>query len=249
MKWLSTVSCTIQRTALSVIHIFTFCFFRFADATRPHLYSASMNSTTTTTQRTNRHRANTLELPNLVPTPMLTSNRDLPGPLSMNRLDAFGTVHQLDDANAYLAQYSDTLFGRGTIMTKAVPHSCIACGRSALWVWMGGAFPDVIDIISSSHYRSRVYGRPIKTFDRRISPGQVSTIAGLKITSPARTVCDIMLLNKHAMTDKRRNELACAMLQKYRIDPADCLDILNKNRFWPNIAQARQFLTAIDRCC
>jgi hypothetical protein len=208
-----------------------------------------MNSTTTANERTNRTRVNALKPPNLAPTPMLTSNRDLPGPLSMNRLDTFGTIHQLDDANAYLAQYSDTLFGRGTIMTKAVPHSCIACGRSALWVWMGGAFPDVIDIISSSHYRSLVYGRPIKTFNRRISPGQISTIAGLKITSPARTVCDIMLLGKHAMSDKQRKESAYAMLQKYRINPADCLDILDKNRFWPNIAQARQFFTMIDRCC
>lgn len=207
-----------------------------------------MNSTTTTTQRTNRSRTNILEPLSLTSTPMLTSNKDLPGPLSMNRLGTFGTLHQLDDVNAYLTQYSDTLFGRGAIMTKAAPHSCIACGRSALWVWMGGTFPDVIDVISSSHYRSLVYGRPIKTFDRRISPGQVSTIAGLKLTSPARTVCDIALLDKHAMPDKRRNKLAWAMLQKYRIDPADCLTILDKNRFWPNIGQARQFFTAINRC-
>ncbi|WEV63952.1 hypothetical protein [Bifidobacterium sp. ESL0732] len=181
-------------------------------------------------------------------TPMLMSNRDLPGPLSMNRLDDFGALHRLDDISAYLAEYSDTLFGRGTIMTKVVPSRSIACGRSALWVWMGGSFPDVIDIISGSHFRSMAYGRPIKTYKRCVPEGQMSTIAGLKVTSPTRTACDIALMSGTAIPDKRRVELVCAIMQEYHIDPSVCLEILQKNRFWPNMPQARQFFKAIQYC-
>ncbi|WEV75486.1 hypothetical protein [Bifidobacterium sp. ESL0800] len=181
-------------------------------------------------------------------TPMLMSNRDLPGPLSMNRLDGFGALHRLDDISAYLAEYSDTLFGRGTIMTKVVPSRSIACGRSALWVWMGGNFPDVIDIISGSHFRSMAYGRPIKTYDRCVPEGQMSTIAGLKVTSPTRTACDIALMSGTAVPDKRRVELVCALMQEYHIDPSVCLEILQKNHFWPNMPQARKFFKAVQYC-
>ncbi|WEV67327.1 hypothetical protein OZX72_08865 [Bifidobacterium sp. ESL0769] len=180
--------------------------------------------------------------------PMLMSNRDLPGPLSMNRLDDFGAVHRLDDINAYLAEYSDTLFGRGIIMTKVVPRPSIACGRTALWVWMGGTFPDAIDIISASHFRSMTYGRPIKTYDRIVPEGQMSSIAGLKVTSPTRTACDIALTSPATIPDKRRAELTCAIVQEYHIDPAECLEILDKNHFWPNVPQARQFFKAVQYC-
>ncbi|WEV58922.1 hypothetical protein OZX67_09080 [Bifidobacterium sp. ESL0728] len=180
--------------------------------------------------------------------PMLMSNRDLPGPLSMNRLDDFGAVHRLDDINAYLAEYSDTLFGRGIIMTKVVPRPSIACGRSALWVWMGGTFPDAIDIISASHFRSMAYGRPIKTYDRNVPEGQMSSIAGLKVTSPTRTACDIALMSSSTIPDKRRAELTCAIVQEYHIDPVECLEILEKNHFWPNVPQARQFFKAVQYC-
>lgn len=180
--------------------------------------------------------------------PMLMSNRDLPGPLSMNRLDDFGAVRRLDDINAYLAEYSDTLFGRGVIMTKVVPSRSIACGRSALWVWMGGRFPDVIDIISGSHFRSMVYGRPIKTYDRCVPDGQISTIAGLKVTSPTRTACDIALMSSATIPDRRRAELTCAIMEEYHIDSVQCLEILEKNHFWPNVPQARQFFKAVQYC-
>lgn len=180
--------------------------------------------------------------------PMLMSNRDLPGPLSMNRLDDFGAVRRLDDINAYLAEYSDTLFGRGIIMTKVAPSQSIACGRSALWVWMGGAFPNAIDIISASHFRSMAYGRPIKTYDRNVPEGQISSIAGLKVTSPTRTACDIALMSPASIPDKRRAELVCAIVQEYHIDPAECLGILEKNHFWPNVPQARQFFKAVQYC-
>ncbi|WEV52885.1 hypothetical protein [Bifidobacterium sp. ESL0704] len=181
-------------------------------------------------------------------TPMLMSNRDLPGPLSMNRLDDFGALHRLDDISAYLAEYSDTLFGRGIIMTKVVPSHAIACSRSALWVWMGGGFPDVIDIISGSHFRSMAYGRPIKTYDRCVPEGHMSTIAGLKVTSPTRTACDIALMSGATIPGKRRSELICAIMREYHISPAACLTILEKNHFWPNVPQARRFFKAVQYC-
>ena len=51
--------------------------------------------------------------------------RDLPGPLSLNRLAAFGTLHKLDDSAGYWIEHSGTLYGRAKIVAEVA--------RLALW--------------------------------------------------------------------------------------------------------------------
>ena len=53
-------------------------------------------------------------MPRIDTTPLLT-HKDLPGPLSMARLTHFGTLHSLDQTNAYSAEHADTLYGRAMI--------------------------------------------------------------------------------------------------------------------------------------
>jgi hypothetical protein len=180
--------------------------------------------------------------------PMLAGNRDLPGPLSMKRLNGYGAVHQLDDTNGYLADYSDTLFGRGLIMSNIVPHNSVACLTTAAWVWLSGPFPDTINIVSASHHRVPVYGRTIKTTCRKLPEGHISQIAGLKLTSPTRTTCDIALQPDSQIPRRQRNELACSLMQEYHVDPVDCLDIIADNRHWANASQARTFFKTVEHC-
>lgn len=116
--------------------------------------------------------------------------------MSMNLLGDCGAVQPLDEISAYLPQYSKSMFGRSTIMTNLVPHCTTACGATAAWVWLGGKFPDTIDVLSRSHFRTLIYGRRIRTFNRKVTPGQVSTIGGLKLTTPARTACDVILMGE-----------------------------------------------------
>ena len=87
--------------------------------------------------------------------PPILFTKDLPGPLSLNRLAAFGTLHKLDDSAGYWIEHSGTLYGRAKIVAEVAPFGTVVCSMTAAWVWLGGPdFPSTIDVISTSHFRS-----------------------------------------------------------------------------------------------
>lgn len=90
--------------------------------------------------------------------PPLLGNDDLPGPMCLNLLASSGALCKLDSANAYSSHDSDTLYGRACIIATLLPSRSVACARTAAWVWLGGTFPDSIDIIAKAHYRTLRYG-------------------------------------------------------------------------------------------
>jgi len=97
----------------------------------------------------------------------LLRDGDLPGPMNLNRLADFGTLCKLDSANAYTLQDSTTLYGRATIVATVMPRNAVACGFTAAWLWLGGLFPETIDILSSSHFRTLRHGRKVRVFNRK----------------------------------------------------------------------------------
>lgn len=101
----------------------------------------------------------------------LLRDGDLPGPMNLNRLADFGTLCKLDSANAYTLQDSTTLYGRATIVATVMPRNAVACGFTAAWLWLGGLFPETIDILSSSHFRTLRHGRKVRVFNRKAPPG------------------------------------------------------------------------------
>ena len=98
--------------------------------------------------------------------PPLLGNDDLPGPMCLNLLASSGALCKLDSANAYSCHDSDTLYGRSCIIATLLPSRSVACSRTAAWVWLGGTFPESIDIIAKAHYRALRYGRKINVFNR-----------------------------------------------------------------------------------
>ena len=100
----------------------------------------------------------------------------LPGPMSMRRLAEIGAIHQLDDDSAYLSEDAETLFGRANITNILKPFNTVSCAVSAAWVWLGGRFPDTIDVISTSHYRAPIRGRRVRVFNRKAPRDHLSLI-------------------------------------------------------------------------
>ena len=98
--------------------------------------------------------------------PPLLGNDDLPGPMCLNLLASSGALCKLDSVNAYSRHDSDTLYGRACIIATLLPSRSVACSRTAAWVWLGGTFPESIDIIAKAHYRALRYGRKINVFNR-----------------------------------------------------------------------------------
>ena len=134
-------------------------------------YGLPMNSSTAL-QRRHRSRARPI-------VPPLLHSHELPGPMSLNRLSRGGTVCSLDGHSGYWSEHGDTLYGRALIVHNIIPSATVACMRTALWVWMGGLFPETVDVLSGSHYRTMRHGRPIRVFARRVDHDHVQTLGDL----------------------------------------------------------------------
>ena len=183
-------------------------------------------------------------MPRIDTTPLLT-HKDLPGPLSMARLTHFGTLHSLDQTNAYSAEHADTLYGRAMIALKLIPFGTIACALTAAWVWLGGTFPRTVDVISSSHYRADSHGRKIRVFNRKTAPEHVIQVGNLRITTPMRTACDIALLTPGELNEHDACDVLCALFEEYQVSLAQCMQTLDDNHFWPNTQPARELFTSM----
>ena len=174
-------------------------------------------------------------------------DRELPGPLSLGALSGYGAIQRLDNANGYRRERADTLYGRSTIMAGVAPRNTTVCARSAAWLWMGGEFPQIVDVISRSHYRMPVHDRRIRVFNRKCPADQMTAVGEIRATTPVRTVCDLAMLPEKEDRDERIDELIGDLMNRYRVTPDDCLAILNDNPFWPRSAAARDMFRSLNR--
>lgn len=191
-----------------------------------------------------------IEHPDRPPQPIIPAilvDRDLPGPLSLRRLTLMGSVSRLDVRSGYWTEHADTLYGRAMIAVRLLPCSTVACAFTALWVWMGGVFPDTLDVMSRSHYRTAQHGRRVRVFSRKIANRDLARIGGLRVTRPARTVCDIVTIFGERPDAAALIDPIAECMDAYGFSPGDCISILNENPCMSTVPQARAFLRSVSR--
>ncbi|OXN00676.1 hypothetical protein Tam10B_1075 [Bifidobacterium vansinderenii] len=165
--------------------------------------------------------------------PSLIHSTDVTGHMALHRLVAMGVLTRLDDTCGYRNDYADTPLGRALIVEPMIPYGATAAGKLALWVWVGGRFPACFDLISTSHYRARVHGRDMHVHNRRMLTNHMVLLAGLRITSPIRTACDLACMEPAERQGCDVNQLLAVLMTKYEISPDDCLNMLWRNQRWP----------------
>lgn len=152
---------------------------------------------------------------------------NLPGPFAMRSLVRAGALIALDERHAYRSADGETLYGRAAIVAAMLPNpQLVACGRAAAWVWLGGEFPSAVDVLSTTHYRAPLMGRPINVRERRVPPKQTQLVGPLTITTPERTVCDLAMCPPEDIYEQSLDELILRLLRHFSIDIEDCLLIL-----------------------
>lgn len=204
------------------------------DTTRVHPRAAGRLSTATDTGIGIAHDIGTI-----------MRAEELPGPLSMNHLADVGAVRALDEEHAYLSEPANTLYGRGSIVLPMMPYGAVSCAMTAAWVWLGGDFPKTFDVISPSHFRTPVYGRRIRVFNRTLPAQHETSIAGLRLTTPVRTACDIAMLTACDRLEEHTSQTIRALMEKYRFGPSDCMETMQGSRYCRNAPQARRFFCSI----
>ena len=177
--------------------------------------------------------------------PPLLGDADLPGPICLNRLHSLGVVCKLDNDNAYSYHDSRTLYGRASIISTLMPSRSVACAGTAAWVWLGGMFPNTIDIISKAHYRTARYGRKVSVFNRQAPDEHVTDVGPITVTTPTRTACDLAM-NCTPETQSPVTEIVCMLMQEFRFRPDDCLQVMQEATHIRNAPRARQFFRTID---
>ena len=184
-----------------------------------------------------------LEEPLLIPA--ILHEHDLPGPLTLNRLGSHGQLERLDQTTGYWHEHAATLYGRAMIAANILPYPSVACADTALWIWIGGDFPNTIDILTTSHHRTTKYGRQLRSHKRKTIRNDITTIGMLRVTSPTRTACDIAyaLHQQPGMPDPI--DRIIALMDAYDFTTEDCLDILNHNPYNSANPQAFAFFNRI----
>ncbi|MBW3093224.1 hypothetical protein KIH79_09910 [Bifidobacterium sp. 82T10] len=180
----------------------------------------------------------------------LLGSKELPGPLSLATLSGYGMMTRLDETNGYQMDHASTLFGRASIAARLAPRNTTVCALTAAWVWIGGRFPDTVDVISRSHYRSTVHDRRIRVFNRKSPQEQIMRVGDAHVTTPARTACDLVLLPEYQEYQGKGDavdQLVIDLMLEYRVSAEDCLQILERNPFWPHASFGRDLFTAWSR--
>lgn len=162
--------------------------------------------------------------------------------MSLNRLSRVGTVCSLDAHSGYWSEHADSLYGRALIVHNIIPSSTVACMRTALWVWMGGMFPETVDVLSGSHYRTTRHSRPICAFARRVEREHVMKLGELNITSPSRTACDIATMANRRPGTAIFADRVADLMHAYCFTPEECNDILDMNPCIGTMPHAKAFL-------
>ena len=176
--------------------------------------------------------------------PIITS-QELPGPLGIASLAKMGAIKRLDDNANYLADQAVSVQGRAAIVNTMMPANAVACLTLALWVWIGGLFPNSLTVVSHSHFRTAVHGRPIRVLDRRLPSAACARLGSLWLTSPERTVCDLACAGESLLGGIDPVTAIIDLMEEYELTAETCLNILHANTRWPGHAHGVETLQRI----
>lgn len=177
------------------------------------------------------------------PLPPLLDEKTLPGPLGITKLSCYGALHQLNTSSGFTCKKSESIIGRSDVLASMLPMNSVACAVSAAWIWLGGTFPSTLDIVSSSHFRSKPQGLPIRIFNRNVTNEERYRVGSLEVTTPERTICDLALSSFDSDDyDDYRKSLVEGLFVQYNADIATCMNILIMNHYCPGSIQARAWL-------
>lgn len=175
--------------------------------------------------------------------PTLLDTTHLPGPLCMKKLSKFGAFERLSIRSGFAHSTAKSIEGRCKILKKLIPRDSAACMFTASWIWLGGTIPNILDIISGSHYRVVPHDHPLRVFRRKLLKREQKVIKDLRITSPARTICDIALTpSKNIYDEIRKKDTIFNLIQEYGTSFKECEKIINSNPHFPGAQKAKDWL-------
>lgn len=179
--------------------------------------------------------------------PALLNGNHLPGPMCMKKLSQFGIFNQLTSQIGYSHKTGISTKGRSDIVSDLIPKKSVACLFTAAWVWLGGEFPENIEIIDYGHCRKKPYGRVIHSFRRQLSDEDYVILGEVRVTTPERTICDLAYTHEENENyEPCRKRIAKLLISHYCVDLNKCKQIINNNPYFPGSIHAKNWLQNIS---
>lgn len=123
---------------------------------------------------------------------------ELPGPMSARLLGSLDIAHRVDEQSNWILPASQRPPDRARVVRQLVPQGVQACLWLAVWIWIGGEFPDELDIITTSHYRKEPCRRSLRVHNRIVRKTDIVVVHRMPVTTPLRTACDLACLDDNA---------------------------------------------------
>lgn len=180
--------------------------------------------------------------------PELLDDNHLPGPMCMKKLSQIGVFNRLDLNAGYSNKAAISTQGRSNIVSNLIPTESIACLFTAAWVWIGGNFPENIDVIDYGHRRKKPHGHAIRAFRRHLNNEEYVILGKIRITTPERTICDLAYTpSENEEYEPYRKDIAHLLISKYSIDLRKCKHTIDGNPYFPGSIHARNWIRNIAK--
>lgn len=170
----------------------------------------------------------------------------LGGRMYAERLKAEGVMSIISSKTGFMRRQAADTRGRALIAKEMLPYGVCACRWIAAWIWTGENFPRNVDIISDRHFRAKTHGKTILTHNQNIASADLTSVAGLKVTTPLRTACDIACLDETENAGANVRKTVKNLMNRYKISCSDCFD-----RLWtqPAIAGRTKAAALLSGSC
>lgn len=170
---------------------------------------------------------------------------DFPGPMCLQHLTHAHVLTQLDESTFFPSRFAQTCELRAHVVREIIPYGSVASGQLAAWIWLGGEFPQRIDIARENHYHSILFGRNVRSTSRQIHRRDLREFPQLLVTTPERTACDLACAD-----DLRAHPYAVAdtiyrLIEEYHFSERDCMEIMRQNTRKPHYTAGLNLLLRI----
>lgn len=176
----------------------------------------------------------------------LMHSRMTTGPLGFNALVRYGAIYDIDGLIAYQQVHAQTVCGRAQILSQLIPPRAIAYAYTAAWVWLGGRLPVDFEIISRRRFKTPLFGHVVRSCTRKILASHETMVGTLRITTPARTACDLCLTSPDIDHDNKACDSIERIFEENLATAHDCLNILEECRYWKQLAHAKAYFTYMN---
>lgn len=155
---------------------------------------------------------------------------ELPGGMSHIVLHHAGAVNASAHKTLYRSCDGLSPWRRAELVRPLLPYGITVCLWLAAWIWVGGEFPEALDVVAPTRYMSDAYHRALRLHNRTVNGRDLVILRRLRVSSPLRTACDIACLDDaNVESHATQRATVATLMRECALAPQTCIYALQNN--------------------